>query len=169
MRDKMPEPGTVHLSAQQIFECLAVGVNSAQAAHLKACERCATELRRSEMVGGGACRTVSKWAESLQTSDTAFLKRLMEPQRRRPELRSAQLAAAVLLVVRVPAGVMERQHREQIRRQADEVLLQQVDDEIAEKVPIAMQPLTRLVAWQDDSGQATGSTQQEQTTREGTK
>ncbi len=166
MRD---EPVKLHLSAQELCGCFADGPNQKQAASLKVCERCAADLRRGEMVGGGARRTVSKWAESLQTSETAFLKRLMERHRRRQELRFAQLATAVLLLLLVPAGVMERQHREQIRRQADEVLLQQVDEEIAEKVPTAMQPLTRLVAWQDDVGLATGATHQEETIRKGTK
>lgn len=161
----MTEPVTVHLSVQELFECLAVGVNDAQAEHLKACERCAMGLRRNEMVAADARKTVSKWAESLQSSDRAFLNRLMESHLRRRECRFAQLAAAVLLVLLVPAAVVEQRRMEQKVREADEVLLQQVDEEIAERVPTAMQPLTRLVTWES----ATESTQQKQAAGEGKK
>ena len=155
---------TLHLSTEELFECMAAGATEGHKEHLAACERCATELQRNERITQGARSAVAKWAESLQGSDAAFLKQMGDRERRHGQLRFAQLSAAILLSLVVPAAVVERRRSEQQRHQADEVLLRQVDQEISKTVPTAMQPLTSLGAWQDET---TGSTQQEQ--NEGTK
>jgi hypothetical protein len=160
---------TLHLSTDELFECVAVGATEGQKAHLAACEWCAKELQHNEKITQGVRSAVAEWTESLQGSDAAFLNQMGERERRRGQLRFAQLSAAVLLLLVVPAAVVQRRHSEQQKRQADEVLLRQVDQEISKTEPTSMQPLTRLVTWQDDSGLAAGSKQKEHTTREGTK
>jgi hypothetical protein len=160
---------TLHLSTDELFECLATGATEGQKVHLAVCEQCAMELQRNEKITQEARSAVAEWTESLQGSDAAFLKQMGDRKRRGGQLRFAQLSAAVLLLLVVPAAVVQRRYSEQQKRQADEVLLRQVDQEISKTEPTAMQPLTRLVTWQDDSGLATGSKQQNHTTREGTK
>ena len=160
---------TLHLSTDELFECLAAGATEGQKAHLAACDQCARELQRNEKITEGVRSAVAEWTESLHGSDAAFLKQMGDRERRRGQLRFAQLSATVLLLLVVPAAVVQRRYSEQQKRQADEVLLRQVDQEISKTEPTAMQPLTRLVTWQDDSGLATGSKQQDHTTGEGKK
>jgi hypothetical protein len=149
-----------HLSGDELFECLAVGATKMQRAHLEMCESCATVLQRNEMMIAGARSAISNWTNSLQCSDAAFLKQMGERRKGRRHLRLAQLSAAVLLVLLVPAALVERRYSEKQRRQADEILLMQVDAALQESEPHAMQPLAMLVSWREDGKQ--GSGQQEQ-------
>jgi hypothetical protein len=154
---------TLHLSTEELFECLAVGATEGQKAHLAACEQCARELQRNEKITEGVRSAVAEWTESLHGSDAAFLKQMGDRERRRGQLRFAQLSAAVLLLLVVPAAVMQRRHSEQEKRQADDVLLMQVDAALQESEPHAMQPLAALVSWREDSKKGSGQQEQPRT------
>ena len=154
---------TLHLSTDELFECLAVGATEGQKAHLAACEQCARELQRNEKITEGVRSAVAEWTESLHGSDAAFLKQMGDRERRRGQLRFAQLSAAVVLLLVVPAAVMQRRHSEQEKRQADDVLLMQVDADLQESVPHAMQPLAALVSWREDGKQGSGQKEQPRT------
>lgn len=148
-----------HLSKQELFDCMMLGdmdvdANRKQRSHLAECSQCAEELRRREASCARARVAVSSWVAEEQGSDTAFLKRLRERARSGGRRRVVQASAAVaLLLAVVPTGLLEQRRAERRARQAnqaDEVLLLQVDQEISETVPDAMQPLASLIVWKDE-------------------
>ena len=142
-----------HLSAEVLFECVVAGPTVPQRAHLNECALCAGEMRETERLVGGARAAISEWTGSLQGPDAAFMRKIAARRQRRQYARVLELAAAVVLVLVVPAAVVEQRRAERVRRQADAVLLMQVDAALQESEPEAMQPLTTLVSWREDGKQ----------------
>jgi predicted anti-sigma-YlaC factor YlaD len=153
-----------HLSAEVLFDCVVAGPSVPQRAHLNECALCASEMQRTAKLVGGARETISEWTASLQGSDAAFLQKIAARRQGRQYLRVLEYAMAALLVLLVPAVVVEQRHAEKVRRQADDVLLMQVDAALQESEPDAMRPLATLVSWREDGME--GSGQQEQPRRE---
>jgi predicted anti-sigma-YlaC factor YlaD len=152
-----------HLSAEVLFDCVVAGPSVPQRAHLNECAACAREMQRTVALVSGAREAISQWSESMQGSDAAFLRRMAERQQRRQYARVLEFAMATVLVLLVPAAVVEQRHAEKVRRHADEVLLMQVDAELQESEPDAMQPLAMLVSWQEDGKQGSGRQEQVRT------
>jgi hypothetical protein len=117
-------------------------------------------MQRTVALVSGAREAISEWSESMQGSDAAFMRRMAARRQRRQYARVLELATAVLLVLLVPAAVVEQRHAEKVRRQADDVLLMQVDAELQESEPHAMQPLETLVSWREDGKQGSGRQEQ---------
>jgi hypothetical protein len=153
-----------HLSEEVLFDCVVAGPSVPQRAHLNECAACATQMRETAKLVSGAREAISEWTGSLQGSDAAFLQKIAARRQRRQYLRVLEYAMAALLVLLVPAAVVEQRHAEKVRRQADDVLLMQVDAALQESEPDAMRPLVTLVSWRED-GMA-GNGQQEQQRKE---
>ena len=152
-----------HLSAEVLFDCVVAGPSVPQRAHLNECAACAMEMQQTVALVSGAREAISEWAGSMQGSDAAFLQKIEARRQRRQYLRVLEYAVAALLVLLVPAAVVEQRHAEKVRRQADDVLLMQVDAELQESEPDAMRPLAMLVSWQEDGKRGSGQQEQPRT------
>jgi hypothetical protein len=131
-----------HLSEEQIAQWIGGERPAAVESHLAGCEQCRAAVTSFEDVLAqfrSSARSAVVPAPSLGRRRSMVWPRL------------AAAAAALALLVAVPL-YRERQERAraELARQ-DAQLLQQVDAEISQAVPDAMDPLTNLVSWNSGS------------------
>ena len=131
-----------HLSEEQIAQWIAGERPAAIESHLSACERCRAAVAGFEDVLAqfrASARSVVVPALSLRTRRSMAW----------PRLTAAAAALALLVAVPLYRDRQERARAELARQDAQ--LLQQVDAEISQAVPDAMDPLTNLVSWNSGS------------------
>jgi len=129
-----------HLSEEQIAQWIGGERTAATESHLAACEQCRAAVTGFEDVL--AQFRVSAQSAVVPAPSLRAGRSVVWP-------RVAAVAAALALFVAVPL-YRQRQEREQaVRAQQDARLLQQVDAEISQKVPDAMDPLMNLVSWEE--------------------
>jgi anti-sigma factor RsiW len=131
-----------HLSEEQIAQWIAGERAAAVESHLAGCEQCRAAVAGFEDVLAqfrASARSVVVPAPSQRVRRSMVWPRLVAA------------AAALTLFVAVPL-YRERQERERaVLAQQDAQLLQEVDAEISQKVPDAMDPLMNLVSWNSGS------------------
>lgn len=134
-----------HLTAAQIAEWTA-GERSPEAVlHVAECDECRTQVSEFKDV-------LAQFRESAQWVPVPA----PEVRSRRPVLwpRLVAVAATVLLLLAIPVIRQREAQRRALVEQQDALLLQQVDAEIAQPVPDAMDPLVKLVTWNSNEAQS---------------
>jgi hypothetical protein len=131
-----------HLSEEQIAQWIGGERPAAVESHLAGCEQCRAAVTSFEDVLAqfrASIHSVAAPPPSLRT----------RPGMSWPRLVAA--AAALALFVAVPVYHQRQERARAVLAQQDAQLLQQVDAEISQKVPDAMDPLTNLVSWSSGS------------------
>lgn len=138
-----------HLTSTQISEWM-IGDRSPEARrHLERCPECSAEVSKIE-------GSLGLFRDAMQEAPvTAAVWKV--PARRSPwafPLRSIAVTFAVLLLAIIPVyGPVYRDRqvkaREAEARKQDALLLSQVESELNESIPEPMQPLAKLVSYQN--------------------
>ncbi len=146
-----------HLPPQRITEIVVAGAGPLDTAHLAGCTGCRAEVARLQEALAEFRRTLS--AHAALTSMTVAASQGI-PARRAGEARWGRwplyAAAAIVLASAAPIYQTVRAHHMAAQAAADAQLMEQVDREISEAVPNAMQSLQQLVVWdtaQEDNSQ----------------
>lgn len=150
-----------HLSPEQLSRWMAGERTEEAERHAMQCRDCAASLARF----GSA---LALYRESLRECGASYggTPEFSWPGdvRRAPSTRLAQfsrwtpIAAALLLLAVIPVYTVSRnQRREAELARADAALLEQVDLEISRAVPAPMEPLVKLVSWNDAANESKNS------------
>jgi len=131
-----------HLSPDQISQWMAGQSSPHVLEHGHECPECAAELARLRDLLALFRGSVVQWTAESQAA------RKPEPARRRLRVQPLRWAVSAALLLVVAAIPVYRQ-RQSDRAKADELLLEQVDAEVSRTVPSPMEPLTKLIAWQE--------------------
>ena len=163
-----------HLNAGQISEWIAGERGSDAERHLNACAACRSQLEEFQATLAGFRSSVRGWSEAQYGAGKRPAWRLDGPARRaQPPLYWAAMAAAfcalmAILVIqgsaphpRFSGGADSSTHTSIM----DAALMRQVDTEVSQTVPDAMEPLMKLVSW-DESTPAEGSSVSKESSKE---
>jgi len=131
-----------HLSAQEITRVVALGAVAKDTVHLRQCAQCASEAARLQSALCDFRKAVTSHAQSYPTSV------FQQPAKVSRLTRWPLLAAAAALVL-LAAPVYQTVHSRHLAAQAaaDAQLLDQVNRDLSEAAPRAMQGIEQLVVW----------------------
>jgi anti-sigma factor RsiW len=142
-----------HLSAEQVSQCMIGQRPLELQQHVAGCAQCRAELAQLESA-------LSQFRSAMR--EPANL--APPPAWRQPEPRPAPwfswprpvlTATALLVLAAVPVTWRARSHEQALREQAAQVadsqLLESVDSEISQAVPVPMEPLVTLATWNSSS------------------
>ena len=141
-----------HLSSEQISRWMAGERTQWELEHVRECQECAGRLSGLAAALGLFRDSVRDCGErygsvrlSLPAKETR-LGSLVRPS------RWASATAALLLLAAIPIYTHSRERRREVElARADAALLAQVDAGISRAVPAPMEPLVKLVAWNDQT------------------
>jgi predicted anti-sigma-YlaC factor YlaD len=142
-----------HFSDEQIAEWIAGERVPGREAHLQGCPVCRSRVDEFQRALNGFRASMRAWSgtEYLASAEEGMKTRASS----RPMMRSSLYGAAIAAMLCVLMAVVVF-HGSQSRRVApggthtsitDAVLLGQIDTEVSQTVPQAMEPLTELVSW----------------------
>jgi len=134
-----------HLSEEQIAQWVAGERFAEVEEHLAGCGTCRASIAEFEAV-------LAQFRDSSR-ADAFVCPPPYGVRRARKFLwpRLAAAAAALALLVAVPLYRQRQEQQRELRAQQDAQLLQQVDAEISQAVPDAMDPLVKLMSWNSGS------------------
>ncbi len=136
---------STHLTSRQISEWVLGDRNREAELHLRSCSWCQEELSRLEASLKGFRSSVRHWSEGQLPSSVIL------PQSRRDPARTWTVglcwaAATIILFVLIGRLAYHPISPAQTAT-TDAALLAQIDHEVSQTVPDAMEPLTQLVSW----------------------
>jgi anti-sigma factor RsiW len=134
----------MHLSSEQLSECILGEPEPWIGQHVEKCPACRAELDHFREVLGEFRGAVRCWSESQAHAALAVPAR---PSESRSWIAAHQLALALLLAaVCILTSIVWRGGEN--APASDAVLLNQVDAQVSRAVPSSMEPLMKLVAQQ---------------------
>jgi len=138
---------TQHLSLQRMGQIVAAGATPDEELHLRECPQCHAEAEHLRSALTSFREGLMTHAETYRAPSQLPVARSVRP------LWPAWMAVATAAMVLIAAPVYRsvREHGRAQQALADARLLDQVDREISEGVPSAMQPLEQLVSWDSSS------------------
>lgn len=133
-----------HLSLQQISKWMMGERTPAQEKHVRECPECSAEVVRLEAALTQFRASVRLWADRESSEHPA------RPGFRWRPARWAWVAAILLMVAAIPIyrDVRDRERKAEMAK-ADAALLEQVDAGVSRAIAAPMEPLARLMAWDD--------------------
>ena len=137
---------TEHLPADRIAECVCAGPAPEEERHLRECAQCAAEVARLQSALGSFRVAVREWSEG-QSAPALERARAARPRPARMWFRWPVLVAAALTLTVAPLYKTVHDRQRAAQELADAQLLEQVDRDVSESVPSAMEPLSQLVSW----------------------
>jgi len=132
-----------HLSPEQISKWMIGEQTSPEEQHVLGCPQCRAAVARFQSTlaaFGGAMRDWSGRQSGVKP---------WRDRRHAQPLRWALATTAILLLAAVPI-YREIQQRKTERARADAALLLQVDAEISRAIAAPMEPLAKLMAWEEN-------------------
>ncbi|HLK64044.1 MAG TPA: hypothetical protein VKU19_11425 [Bryobacteraceae bacterium] len=132
-----------HLSSEQICRWVMGEQGAAENEHLVRCSKCREELERFENVLANFQSSVRHWSDRY----AAGVRVRHEPVRTHGARRWVLAAAAVLVLVMVPAYQNVREKKRAAEQAAaDAILMERVESAVSRTVPRPMEPLIELVS-----------------------
>jgi anti-sigma factor RsiW len=153
---------SAHLTSEQICKVLANDAGLDVRDHLEGCKACREEVDHLRETLKAFRRSVHDYGEQ-QFNPQAFLQN--RPRRSYSLAIASQrlwTAVAIVLLGALLGWNLHRPQRKEIRVQtanSDAALLKQLDQQMSQTVPAAMEPLVQLVSWDGETqvdGVATG-------------
>jgi len=141
-----------HLSPEQISSLVAgIEVITSEAAHVRECAACATEVERMKTVLMQFRGSVRTWSEKLNHSEFPVQKAIASRARGSDAPRRAPMAwvlatAALAAAVAIPAYRESRDQAMKEQAQRDDQLLMDVNAHLSRSGPQAMDPLMRMMS-----------------------
>ena len=152
-----------HLTAGQISEWTAGERNPELERHLRACAACRSEIDDFQKVLAGFQGAVRAWSNTQCEDGSRLAWRAENRAQQRVQPRVYWMAAAAafcaLIAILVFHGSVPHQvlSSEAHTSTSDATLMRQVDTEVSQTVPDAMEPLMKLVSWDGPSSAEEGS------------
>jgi len=148
----------LHLSSEHIAERLAGGGGFEAQRHEAACPDCRAELARMQTALEAFRRSVHAWTDREADIKIRSQSSLFAPHRPAcPRLRWALASAVFALVVFIPMHKAAIDRQREAQAAEDALLLERVNDHLARRAPLAMEPLSELqsssmISLQEDQG-----------------
>jgi hypothetical protein len=132
-----------HLTPEQISKWMSGERTSSEEQHLLECPRCSAEV-------AGFASTLAAFGGAVRgwSAQQTVVRPLRDGRRARP-LRWAWVAAAALLLAAAFPIYRFDQHRQLERARADAALMEQVDREVSRVTAAPMEPLAKLMTWDE--------------------
>ena len=144
-----------HVSSRELSEWILGQASEATRSHVRVCERCQNEaerMRDSLAVFGEAVR---EWSAARLNPGFRLIAPHAERSRDGRMLLGWTAVAVVIAICFVAILLIPRASKHPAGSSGpgitDTVLLQQVDKEVSRTVPAPMEPLMRLVSWDDSA------------------
>jgi anti-sigma factor RsiW len=156
-----------HFTDGQIAEWVAGERIPEREAHLQGCPACRSQVEDFQTALTGFGASMRAWSDTQYVA--AAKTSVKTRSKARPVVRGSLYAAAVAAAVCLVAALVMF-HGALLRQGApadthasvtDAVLLRQIDTEVSQTVPHAMEPLTELVSW-DSLSEGTSQSKQTQ-------
>lgn len=141
-----------HLSSEGICRWMAGERAAEEERHVRECSLCGAEVARLESAlkrFGGAVRERSAAQPGAQSPGAWQADRAVRQWRVR-RLRWSLAAAALVVLAAIPVWKSTRDRRVAAEAaRADAILMEQVDRQVSRTVPVSLEPLVNLVAWEN--------------------
>jgi predicted anti-sigma-YlaC factor YlaD len=154
-----------HFTDGQVAEWVAGERVPEREAHLQDCPVCRSQVESFQAALTGFGASMRAWSETQYVAAEASVKARssVRPVALRGSVYAAAALAALCLVAVLVMfhGVLLRQGAPVDTRSSltDAVLLRQIDTEVSQTVPDAMEPLTELVSWDSPAEEGSQSKQ----------
>jgi anti-sigma factor RsiW len=147
-----------HFTDEQIAEWVAGERVPEREEHIQGCPACRCQIEEFQAALAGFGASMRSWSDRqyLAAAETGVKARAGSRPATQSSLYGAVAIAAALCVLMVLAVFHGAQGRRGVLIDThsgvtDAVLLRQIDTEVSQTVPRAMQPLTELVSWDSSS------------------
>ena len=134
-----------HLSTEQIARWIVGERSAAQERHVRECAACGAEVAQLETALGAFRGTVRNWSDG----ERAAAAQPVRARRVQQWTRWAMAAAALATAAAIPVYLEVRHQRQVELAKADAALMEQVDTAVSRAIAAPMEPLVKLVAWND--------------------
>jgi hypothetical protein len=132
-----------HLSPEQISRWMMGERTRLEEQHVRECPRCGAEVAVFQSALDAFRSSVRGWSDGQ-----SVVKPVRDGLRARP-LRWAWIAATVLLLAAIPIYRLDQQRKAE-RAKADAALLEQVDVQVSRAIAAPMEPLAKLMTWDEE-------------------
>lgn len=150
-----------HLSSEEISSVVA-GISVSEEAHVRECADCAQEVERVKDILTLFRGSIREWTDKLDHSEFPVHEAIVSraPGSHAPyraPMAWVLAAAALAAAVAIPMYQDSRNHEMKAQAERDAQLLDDVNEQLSRRGPLAMDPLMQLMAV-PDSGPGTNST-----------
>jgi hypothetical protein len=136
-----------HLSTEQVSRWIVGERSAAEEQHVRECAECNAEVAQLGSALGTFRGTVLNWSDKQRA---AAARPVRTAGRVRHWTGWAMAAAALATAAAIPVYLEVRQQRQVELAKADAALMEQVDAEVSRSIAAPMEPLVKLVAWNDN-------------------
>ncbi len=145
---------SAHLSSEQISRCIAGNCTPDADQHLRECPQCAAETSRLKTLLAEFRSSVIARSALEKGAEAPERWAPLEHRRRftsgAPSWKLAAAALAIAVIVPICKNSGERR-RDAAAFQADVQLWEAVNAQVSRSVPMPLEPLMKLVAWEPDA------------------